>query len=130
MIGFGSLMALLAVLGLFAYHTGRLENSRLLLKGFLWAIPLPFIVNLFGWMMAEIGRQPWVVFGLQKVNEAVSPNVSAGEIWITIIGFTIIYVLLAAADLFLMAKYAKQGPAPIDTGRETTDPGEEASLWT
>lgn len=130
MIGFGSLMALLAVLGLFAYHTGRLENSRLLLKGFLWAIPLPFIVNLFGWMMAEIGRQPWVVFGLQKVNEAVSPNVSAGEIWITIIGFTIIYVLLAAADLFLMAKYAKQGPAPIDTGRESTDPGEEASLWT
>ncbi|CFX01184.1 Cytochrome d ubiquinol oxidase, subunit I [Syntrophomonas zehnderi OL-4] len=130
MVGAGSLMALLALLGIFAHFRGRLDDRTFLLRAFTWAIPLPFLANLFGWIVTEMGRQPWIVYGLQTVNDAVSPNVSAGEIWVTLIGFTVIYSLLALADLYLLTKYAKLGPIEIDISKDIQVPGEEVSLWT
>ena len=63
-------------------------------------IPLPFIANSVGWYITEAGRQPWIVVGLQRTAEAVSPNLTPGEVWLTLIGFTGIYLLLAVLALF------------------------------
>ena len=78
--------------------------------------------------MAEAGRQPWIVFGLQKVGQAVSPSVGAGSIWISLIGFTLVYALLAAAAVYLVQKFVRQGPvdAPVDSNKPAV---KGAALW-
>ena len=69
--------------------------------------PLHFIANSVGWYIVEAGRQPWIVVGLQKTAEAVSPNLSSGEVWLTLIGFTAIYLLLAIVALFAAIHFIK-----------------------
>lgn len=68
-------------------------------------LPLPFIANSTGWYIAEAGRQPWIVVGLQKTAQAVSPNLSSGEVWLTLIGFTAIYLLLAVIAIFTAVSF-------------------------
>jgi cytochrome d ubiquinol oxidase subunit I len=70
----------------------------------------PLIANAFGWIFTETGRQPWVVYGLLRTSDAVSPGVSAAEMLTTLIGFTVLYALLAVVEVRLMVKYAKDGP--------------------
>jgi cytochrome d ubiquinol oxidase subunit I len=82
----------------------------------VWAISLPFIANSSGWIMREIGRQPWVVFGIQKVQDAVSPTVSAGMVATTLIGFTVVYGILAAVLVYLFVKYIKKGTEDYTNG--------------
>lgn len=130
MVGAGLLMILLALLGLFLSRSQRLEKSPAFLKILIWAIALPYICNLCGWIMAEMGRQPWIVYGLQRVENAVSPNVSAGAVLTTLIGFTLVYALLAIADAYLLVSNAKIGPEAIDIGKQSMETGEEVSLWT
>ena len=72
-----------------------------------WAIALPYIANSTGWIFTEIGRQPWIVFGLQKTADAVSPNVSAGTVLFSLVAFTLLYAVLMVADVYLLKKYAK-----------------------
>lgn len=130
MVGAGSLMVLLALVAFIRSRSGRPEAAGGFLKILPWAIALPYIANISGWMMAEIGRQPWIVYGLQKVEQAISPNVSAGAVLTTLIGFTLVYGLLAVADAYLLVKYAKLGPEGIDIGKQPVVSGEEVSLWT
>lgn len=130
MVGAGSLMVLLALVAFIRSRSGRPETAAGFLKILPWAIALPYIANISGWMMAEIGRQPWIVYGLQKVEQAISPNVSAGAVLTTLIGFTLVYGLLAVADAYLLVKYAKLGPEGIDIGKQPVVSGEEVSLWT
>lgn len=87
------------------------------------AIALPYLANTTGWILTEIGRQPWVVYGLMKIEDAVSPSVSAGMVLTTLIGFVLLYGLLMFADVFLLAKYAKAGPY---AGQTTL---EEKAYW-
>ncbi|WP_227764197.1 cytochrome ubiquinol oxidase subunit I [Zhaonella formicivorans] len=125
----GVLMAILALYGLYLQQTGQLENKQGFLKAMLWAIPLPYIANTGGWLMAEIGRQPWIVQGLQRVEEAISPAVSTGAVLTSLLGFTLLYGVLAVADVYLLSKYAKQGPEEkILDDRVGTS--KEVSLWT
>ena len=70
--------------------------------------PLPFIANSVGWYIVEAGRQPWIVVGLQRTAEAVSPNLSTGEVWLTMVGFTAIYLLLAILALFAAFNFIKR----------------------
>jgi cytochrome d ubiquinol oxidase subunit I len=130
MVGAGSLMVLLALIALMRAWSGKPEAATGLLKILPWAIALPYIANLCGWVMAEMGRQPWIVYGLQKVEQAISPNVSTGAVLTTLIGFTLVYGLLAVADAYLLVKYAKLGPEGIDIGKQPVVSGEEVSLWT
>jgi cytochrome d ubiquinol oxidase subunit I len=92
-----------------------LESARWFQRAALWAIALPIAANLLGWTFAEMGRQPWVVYGLLKTSEAGSPSVSFPSVLTTVIGFTLIYALLAGVDVFLLAKYSKAGAAPSET---------------
>lgn len=109
MVGAGTLMILLALLGTWRSIKNRLTESPRFLKAMVWAISLPFIANSFGWIMTEVGRQPWVVFGLQKTTDGVSPSVSAGMVLTSLIGFTAIYGILAFVLVYLFIHFIKKG---------------------
>jgi cytochrome d ubiquinol oxidase subunit I len=74
------------------------------------AIALPYIGNTSGWIMTEIGRQPWAVFGLQKTADGVSPTVSAGMVLTSFIGFALVYGILAVVLVYLFMRYVRKGP--------------------
>ncbi len=110
MVGAGFLMALLALVGLYLVFRERFEQQRLYLTLLVPAIALPYIANTTGWLLTEVGRQPWIVFGLQKTEDAVSPAVSAGMVLFSLATFTVLYGALMVADIYLLSKYAKSGP--------------------
>lgn len=128
MVGAGFWMILITLYSLYLWQKGQLEARPRVLKALLWSIPLPYIANTSGWFMAEVGRQPWIVQGLQRVNEAVSPSVSAGAVFTTMLAFTLIYGLLAMADIYLLTKFIKQGPGAI-SGESFQETKKEVSLW-
>lgn len=102
--------ALLAVIALWAACKGA--RPRWFLKAAAWSVPLPFIANELGWVVAEVGRQPWVVYNLMRTKDAVSGAVPAGQILASIILFTVIYSLLFVLWLFLMKRQLDRGVAP------------------
>lgn len=110
MVGAGSLMILLALYGFYTSLKERLIQSRRFLRLMIFAIFLPYLANTMGWIMTEIGRQPWAVFGLLKTSSGVSPTVPASMVLTTLIGFGVVYGILAVIDVFLLVKYLKQNP--------------------
>ncbi len=111
MVGAGFLMFALAAYGLFQTmwpRTGKWHNR--ILKWLPLAIILPYLANTTGWLLTELGRQPWVVYGLQKTVDAVSPNLTPGMVLFTVIVFTLVYGALMAADVYLLGRHAKAGP--------------------
>jgi len=121
MVGAGTLMVGLALYALFLVMGDMVDGAPRFLKFFQWAILLPYLANSAGWIMAEVGRMPWVVYGLMRVEDAVSNTVSAGEVLFTLIGYTLMYGALIVATIYLMAKYAKAGPASGDGEPEVQD---------
>jgi cytochrome d ubiquinol oxidase subunit I len=109
MVGAGFLMLVLAAYALFLVMGEAFDQRQVALTAFVWAIGLPYLANSAGWIMTEIGRAPWVVFGLMKIENAVSPTVSIGMLAASLLGFTLVYGLLMAADVFLLAKFARAG---------------------
>lgn len=121
MVGSGFVMLLLSAWMLFRFIRGFPIAEGKFIKYFPLAILLPYAATTTGWLLTEMGRQPWVVFGLMKTADAVSPTVSLGNILTTLIGFTLIYGILMGADFYLLAKTAKAGPelyAPAHTVSE------------
>ncbi len=116
MVGAGTLMFLLALWSLFASGGGKTPSSPLLLKAMTWAIALPFIANSTGWIFTEIARQPWIVFGLQKVADGVSNTVPAGNVAFSLVAFTLLYAVLMVFDVKLLTRYGKQDPAETAPG--------------
>src|SRR5690625_8049819 len=90
MVGAGSVMILLGLYGVYKIRKDRILENTLYLKIMVWAIFLPFIANSTGWIMTEMGRQPFVVFGLMKTEDAVSPSVTAGEMLFSLIAFNLL----------------------------------------
>jgi len=113
MVGAGMLMLALAGWALFATMRGRVLASPRLLALLVPALVLPYVANSSGWIFTEIGRAPWIVFGLMKIENAASPNVSAAEVLFTLVGFTLLYAALMAADVYLLAKFGKGGIAAL-----------------
>jgi cytochrome d ubiquinol oxidase subunit I len=111
MVGAGFAMGALGLYALFMVMGDMFENRPKILRLFLWAMVLPYLANTFGWLMTELGRAPWTVFGLFKLEESVSPTVTAASVLISLIGFTLIYGALMVADVYLLTKYAKAGPS-------------------
>jgi cytochrome d ubiquinol oxidase subunit I len=109
MAGAGLAMLVLAGWAVVALVSGTFEASPLLLRLLVPGLLLPYVGNSAGWIFTEIGRQPWIVFGLQKTEAAVSPHVGAGEVLFTLVAFTLLYGALMAADIFLLVKFAKAG---------------------
>jgi cytochrome d ubiquinol oxidase subunit I len=90
---------------------GRLPQSRRLLWVLMLAFPFPYIANTAGWMTAELGRQPWLVYGLMRTVNGVSPTVHSGTALFTLIGFCGLYLVLGLAFLFLVGREIAHGPS-------------------
>lgn len=110
MVIVGSLMLLLALIGLVLLWRGRLESARWWQRLMVWAIPLPMIAIQLGWMTAEVGRQPWVVYGVMRTRDAVSKVVGAPELLFSIVLFAILDVVLGVLWLYLLRREIVHGP--------------------
>jgi cytochrome d ubiquinol oxidase subunit I len=113
MIGLGMLAALWALWALWALRGGRVPKGRFFSISSAAILFFPLFGISFGWIFTEMGRQPWVVFGEQLTANANSPLLTSTEVWITMIGFTLVYAILAIVEVGLMVKYIKAG-APED----------------
>jgi len=109
MVGLGTLMIVLGILAFIMRHH-PVDASPRWLKLLVWAIPLPYLGLQAGWAVAEVGRQPWIVYGLMRTKDAVSP-IATSQVAISLAAFFIVYILLAALDIYLLAKYARKQPA-------------------
>src|SRR5699024_10165962 len=129
MAGTGGIIILLSGIGLLLSFRKKLLDSPKYLKLMVPAIALPFIGNSFGWIMSEIGRQPWVVNGLMKTSDAISPNVSAGKVLFSLITFSTIYLILGIIMVYLFIRVIKQGPGDGDQEDvAATDPFETGEV--
>ena len=108
----GVVLLLLGLWGAFLIWRRRLANARWFLRVAVWILPLPFVMNTAGWALTENGRQPWIVQGLQLVQDAVSPSISVATVVTSLTVFVLIYVALGVVDLLLMAHYARRELAP------------------
>jgi cytochrome d ubiquinol oxidase subunit I len=110
MVGLGTLF--IATLGLAAllWWRGRLHACRPMLWVLMLALPFPYIANTAGWLTAELGRQPWLVYGLMRTAEGASPQVSAGNALFTLIGFFGMYSILSILGLLLVVRLVARGP--------------------
>ena len=111
MIGFGILAALIAAALAVQWRRGRLLTSDRLLRVATWTIALPLLANTAGWLFTETARQPWVVYGLLRTQDAVSPNVGTGFVAATFIGFTALYGVLGVICFRITRRIAQAGPS-------------------
>jgi cytochrome d ubiquinol oxidase subunit I len=125
MLGCAFAMLAFAAWGWWLLRKGRLRDSKWFLRLAVPAVGLPFIASATGWMFTEMGRQPWVVLGLLKTDVANSPSVGPAEVWITLIGFTAIYGVLAAIAGTVFVKAVRKGP--VEAGK-AEEPGQELAL--
>jgi cytochrome d ubiquinol oxidase subunit I len=114
----GALIFLIALLGVVMLARGRLGERRWFLHLAVWVAPLPFIMNIAGWMLTENGRQPWIVQGLQLTSDGVSTSVHTATIVTSLIVFFLLYGVLAIVDTVLMTHYARRQLTPEDEGAE------------
>jgi cytochrome d ubiquinol oxidase subunit I len=114
MVGAGFALLVMGVYALFQVMGEEIKFNKWMTRIFIWGIALPYLANSFGWIMTEVGRLPWAVYGLLKVNESISPNVGPGALLFTLIGFTLVYGILMVVDVRLLTKYAKIMPAKED----------------
>jgi cytochrome d ubiquinol oxidase subunit I len=112
-------IAITAMAAFFAWR-GTLFQQRWLLWIFVFAVVGPFIANELGWVAAEVGRQPWIVYGLLKTQDAFSPGVSGGQVLGSIVMFSAIYVLLFLVWIFVMNSKIQHGPEPVAMPDHTT----------
>jgi cytochrome bd ubiquinol oxidase subunit I len=112
----GTLMFLLALWGAWLLRRGKLEGATWFQRAALAGIAFPFLSNFAGWILTEAGRQPWVVYGLLKTEDAVSGSVSAWTVGLSLGVFASLYLVLGLVDLYLMRRYARFDPP--ETGRE------------
>ena len=121
MVGLG--VALLALFAAAFYFTlrGDFAERRWLLWSALLMLPAPWIAAELGWIVAEYGRQPWTIYGVLPTHLSVS-TLSVGSLYGSLLGFLVFYTLLAVADVYLMARFARQGPGSLGTGRYDNEP--------
>ena len=112
MTGIGFLFAGWAALGLLLVRRRRLERARLFLLCSIPLVALPFVANTTGWLLTEMGRQPWIVQGLFKTSDAFSHSVGVVSVAFTLAGFILVYSVLAAVEAGLVLHIVKAGPAP------------------
>ncbi|WP_086848048.1 cytochrome ubiquinol oxidase subunit I [Amycolatopsis kentuckyensis] len=113
MIMLGFVMLLCALLGALLLVRNWLTKARFLHYLMVAAIPLPFVAAILGWLVRELGRQPWLVWGKLRTADAIA-DVPAGQILFSFIAFSLLFAALAVADWVLMARVAKRGPEPVD----------------
>jgi len=120
MIGLGMFFIGMTALGVFLLWRKKLWGAKWYLKLLVLSIPLPVLACELGWITAEVGRQPWVVYKVLRTADAISLTVTSGEILFSIILFGLIYLLLGALYLYLMIREVKRGPEPVSSQEVTS----------
>lgn len=110
MVGLGTIFIAIALVALFLLWRRSLFESRWMMWILMLSVPLPYIANTAGWMTAEIGRQPWLVYGLMRTHEGFSPTVSSGNVMFTLLGFMGMYFVLGILFLYLIWREVEHGP--------------------
>jgi cytochrome d ubiquinol oxidase subunit I len=131
MVGLGFLMLLLAFASLWAWRRGALDRTRWLLDGWRWMSPAGFIALLSGWYVVEIGRQPYVIYGLLRTSDAVSPNIAAAAVLSSLIIYACAYAVIFGAGIWYLRKLLLIGPVkqpPKDTQGGEKTPARPLSL--
>jgi cytochrome d ubiquinol oxidase subunit I len=112
MVGLGTIFIAVMMLAMIQLVRGKLADTRWLLWILMLMFPFPYIATTAGWITAEVGRQPWLIYGLMRTADGPSPRVSAGNGLFTLIGFMGMYALLAILFLFLIYREIERGPEP------------------
>ncbi|MGB9617444.1 MAG: cytochrome ubiquinol oxidase subunit I, partial [Desulfomonilaceae bacterium] len=107
MVGLGFLFVLLTLIGVIKRN--RLESSPLYLKVMMYALPLPYVAGLLGWIVTEVGRQPWLVYNVMRTADGHSPLVGA-QVATSLLAFIVLYTLLGLAAFVIMVRHARKGP--------------------
>ncbi|MBM3715586.1 MAG: cytochrome ubiquinol oxidase subunit I [Actinobacteria bacterium] len=122
MIALGGLAALVCVVGLWVTRKKATRPvAPWMWRVAIWAAPLPMMASLVGWVFTEMGRQPWIVFGLMLTEDGVSPSVPGWTVLLSLVAFTLVYLTLAIVEFGLIKKMAQKGPDPLpdpDAARE------------
>ncbi|WP_166983735.1 cytochrome ubiquinol oxidase subunit I [Paramicrobacterium fandaimingii] len=121
MIGLGVVHILVAVVGLWLTRKGRTPTNRWVWKAAIWSFPASLLAMSVGWIFTEMGRQPWLVFGLLKTEDGVSPGVSGLTVLTSLVAFTLVYGTLAVVEFRLILKAVRVGPEPIETAENDND---------
>ena len=116
MLAAGGILLLLALATIWMLR--KEKNCPYLLWLLILSLPLPFIANTTGWFITEAGRQPWIVVGLQKTMDAFSPVLAPGEVLMTLVGYTLVYLALALAALYAALRYIRKTPARLEDWRD------------
>jgi cytochrome d ubiquinol oxidase subunit I len=114
MVGLGTIFMLVMLLSGIQLCRRKLYETRWLLWILLLSFPLPFIANTAGWMTAEIGRQPYLIYGVMRTIDGFSKSVSAANVWFTMLGFMGMYSMLAILFLFLVQREIGHGPELVE----------------
>jgi cytochrome d ubiquinol oxidase subunit I len=117
MVGLGTVLLLIALVSAVELWRGRIYRDKPILWILMLAFPLPYIATTFGWMTAEIGRQPWLIYRVMRTEQGVSPLVSAANGLFTLLGFMGMYALLGMLFLFLIGREVALGPARVELER-------------
>ena len=118
MIAIGMLLIGLTLFSMFLWWKGKLFNQRWLMVVFSFSVLLPQIANQVGWYSAEVGRQPWVVYGLLRTSDALSENVKAEQVLFSLILFTVVYIILFSLFIYLLNKKIQHGLEISGEGKE------------
>ncbi|OGU06168.1 MAG: cytochrome D ubiquinol oxidase subunit I [Geobacteraceae bacterium GWC2_58_44] len=128
MVGLGTYFILMAALAVFLSRNGILEKYPRFLRLLVYSIPLPYIANQLGWIVSEVGRQPWIVYGVMRTSDAVSKAISVPQVMGSLIGFTLLYGLLGFVDIYLLTKFARKGPEEMALAGAGASVNEELTL--
>src|SRR5450631_164493 len=118
----GALVLLIALWGLWLVRREKLATSRRFLWAAVWVAVLPFLMNTAGWLLTESGRQPWIVQGIMLTKNGISPTVSTTWLWISVVGFVLLYGTLGTVDFLLMLRYSREQLPPARADADADAP--------
>lgn len=118
MVAIGTLMIVVSLWGAWLLYRRRLYESRLLLKIFSLMVPLPFVAVIAGWFVTEIGRQPWIIYGMMTVGEGVTPSLTGWMVLATLLGYFAVYAVVFASGLYYLRKVIKAGPDSVEKSHQ------------
>jgi cytochrome d ubiquinol oxidase subunit I len=125
MVGLGTIFIAIMVIATFLLWRGKLFDAPWILWVLMLSVPFPYIANTAGWLTAELGRQPWLVYGLLRTDQGYSRTVSAGNGLFTLLGFMGMYTVLGILFLFMVRREIEHGPEPVAAERPSIAPLEQ-----
>ncbi len=128
MVGMGLIMLALSWLGFLLRLLGRLETTRWFLWAALLSFPSGFVAVLAGWFTAEVGRQPWVIYGLLRTKDAVTPSLTTGDVVLSLIGYIVVYAVIYSFGLYYIYRLLRDGPADKEASPDTLTPAQPISV--